>query len=128
MKLTTNFAKVCSENGDSITKKLFEQIIDEEQEHLNYFDNVAGHIETFRECLPARIAGTSASTGGTSKSFVNKENKLISNDSDAKRIYCKNCINYYITWDKKFPHGCKLWGIKSMQMPHWLCTVQGQHM
>lgn len=34
-----------------------------------------------------------------------------------KRIYCKNCFNYYITWDKKFPHGCKLWGIKSLNMP-----------
>ena len=66
------FAKVCSENGDSITKKLFEQIIDEEQAHLNYFDNVAGHIETLGNVYLARIAGTSASTGGTAKSFVNQ--------------------------------------------------------
>ena len=66
------FAKVCSENGDSITKKLFEQIIDEEQEHLNYFENVAGHIENLGNVYLARIAGTSADTGGPSKSFVNK--------------------------------------------------------
>jgi hypothetical protein len=38
-------------------------------------------------------------------------------ESEKKRVYCKNCTNYYITWDKKFPHGCKLWGIKSMHMP-----------
>lgn len=66
------FAKVCSENGDSITKKLFEQIIDEEQAHLNYFDNVAKHIEEMGNVYLARIAGTSADTGPSSKSFVNK--------------------------------------------------------
>ena len=66
------FAKICSENGDSITKKLFEQIIEEEQEHLNYFDNVAGHIEDLGDVYLARIAGTSASTGGFSKGFVNQ--------------------------------------------------------
>ncbi len=36
---------------------------------------------------------------------------------EKRRIYCKDCMYYYITWDKKFPHGCKLWGIKSMHMP-----------
>ena len=33
------FAAVCRENGDSISMKLFETIIDEEQIHYNYFDN-----------------------------------------------------------------------------------------
>lgn len=72
MEAYNEFAKVCSENGDSITKKLFEQIINDEQEHLNYFDNIAGHIENLGNVYLARIAGTSASTGGTTKSFVNQ--------------------------------------------------------
>ncbi len=39
------FLLVCRENGDSISMKIFEQIIDEEQIHYNYFDNVNSHIE-----------------------------------------------------------------------------------
>jgi bacterioferritin len=61
---------VCRENGDSITAKLFEQIIEEEQEHLNYFDDVGNHIEKLGNTYLARIAGTSASTGGFSKGFT----------------------------------------------------------
>jgi len=34
---------------------------------------------------------------------------------DAK--LCLNCIHYYITWDKKFPKGCKGFGFKSAKMP-----------
>lgn len=64
------FALVCRENGDSTTMKIFEQIIDEEQIHLNYFQNVSDHIENLGETYLAKIAGTSASTGGTTKGFV----------------------------------------------------------
>jgi bacterioferritin len=64
------FLQVCRENGDSITAKLFEQIIDEEQEHLGYFDNVGDHIKDLGNTYLARIAGTSASTGGFSKGFT----------------------------------------------------------
>ena len=38
--------KVCVDNGDILTAKLFETIIGEEQIHLNYFDNIRDHIET----------------------------------------------------------------------------------
>ncbi len=72
MEAYNQFARVASENGDSITKKLFEQIIEEEQEHLNYFEDVAGHIETLGNVYLARVAGTSSDTGGASKSFVNQ--------------------------------------------------------
>jgi len=64
------FLKISSENGDSITAKLFEDIINEEQVHLNYFDNVREHIENLGSAYLARIAGTSSSTGGTKKGFV----------------------------------------------------------
>ncbi len=64
------FVLVCRENGDSTTQKLFEQIIDEEQEHLNYFDNVGDHIKELGAAYLARIAGTPSTTGGYSKGFV----------------------------------------------------------
>ncbi len=64
------FWNVCRENGDSVTRKLFEQIIDEEQAHLNYFDNIGKHLKELGDAYLARIAGTSASTGGFGKGFV----------------------------------------------------------
>ena len=30
---------------------------------------------------------------------------------------CKGCKFYYITWDKKFPYGCKSLGFKSKKNP-----------
>ena len=64
------FAQVCRENGDSITMKLFEIVIDEEQEHFNYFDSVSDHIKNLGDTYLANIAGTPASTGGPSKGFI----------------------------------------------------------
>ena len=57
------FLLVCRENGDSISMKIFEDIIDEEQIHYNYFDNVDGHIKTLDGTYLAKIAGTPSSTG-----------------------------------------------------------------
>jgi len=64
------FLRVCMDNGDSITAKLFETIIDEEQKHLNYFDNVNDHLERLGPAYLAKIAGTSASTDPSTKGFV----------------------------------------------------------
>ncbi len=57
------FLLVCRENGDSVSMKLFEQIIDEEQIHFNYFDNIKDHIEKLGNVYLAKIAGTSSATG-----------------------------------------------------------------
>ena len=57
------FLLVCRENGDSVSMKIFEDIIEEEQTHYNYFDNVKGHIEKLGDTFLAKIAGTSSSTG-----------------------------------------------------------------
>ncbi|HML73914.1 MAG TPA: bacterioferritin [Anaerohalosphaeraceae bacterium] len=64
------FLLVCRENGDSISMKLFETIIDEEQIHFNYFDNVNDHLKTLGASYLAKIAGTPAETGPASKGFV----------------------------------------------------------
>ncbi len=60
---------ICRECGDNISAKLFEDIAAEEQIHQSYFDNVAGHIASLGNSYLSKIAGTSSSTGGTTKGF-----------------------------------------------------------
>ena len=64
------FLKLCIDNGDSITAKLLETIIKEEQIHFNYFDNVGEHLKTLGASYLARIAGTPAEVGAVSPGFV----------------------------------------------------------
>lgn len=59
----TGFMNVCRDNGDSVSAKLFETIIEHEQEHLNYFDSIHDHIETLGSTYLSRVASTPASTG-----------------------------------------------------------------
>lgn len=63
------FLQVCRECGDNVSAKLFEAIIDEEQAHFNHFDNVGNHIKTLGDTYLSKIAGTSASTGPSTKGF-----------------------------------------------------------
>ena len=67
------FLLVCRENGDSVSMKLFEAVIEEEQIHYNYFDNVAGHIEQLGQVYLAQIAGTPSATGLQTQGFVARE-------------------------------------------------------
>jgi bacterioferritin len=39
------FAQICRKNNDVVSATLFEKITNEEQEHLNYFDDVERHIK-----------------------------------------------------------------------------------
>jgi bacterioferritin len=64
------FVLACRENGDSTTMKLFELVIDEEQVHFNYFDNVNDHIEELGEAYLAQKAGTPSTTGLNTQGFV----------------------------------------------------------
>jgi len=64
------FLLVCRENGDSTSMKLFEAIIDEEQIHYNYFDNVHSHIEQLGQVYLAQVAGTPSATGLQPQGFV----------------------------------------------------------
>jgi len=34
-----------------------------------------------------------------------------------KRINCRRCEHYFVTWKPKQPHGCKAYGFKSLQIP-----------
>jgi bacterioferritin len=63
----------CRENGDSTSLKLFEVIIDEEQVHFNYFDNVKDHIDHLDGAYLAQIAGTPSATGLQTQGFVARQ-------------------------------------------------------
>ncbi|HEV57178.1 MAG TPA: bacterioferritin [Phycisphaerales bacterium] len=67
------FLGVCREAGDSTSAKMFEEIIDDEQVHLNYFDNVREHVDRLGPAYLARIAGTSSATGLTGQGFVARQ-------------------------------------------------------
>lgn len=67
------FLLVCRDNGDSTSVKLLEEIIDEEQVHFNYFDNVGNHIEKLGETYLAQVAGTSSATGLQTQGFVARQ-------------------------------------------------------
>jgi len=34
-----------------------------------------------------------------------------------KKINCKRCIYYYVTWEPSAPHGCKAFGFKTKLTP-----------
>jgi bacterioferritin len=53
--------------------QLFQAVIDEEQAHYNYFDNVSGHIESLGAVYLAQVAGTPSSTGLNTQGFVARE-------------------------------------------------------
>jgi len=38
-------------------------------------------------------------------------------EMDKLIVNCQKCKYYYITWDKAFPYGCRLFGVKSKQQP-----------
>ncbi|KPK02522.1 MAG: uracil-DNA glycosylase [Nitrospira bacterium SG8_35_4] len=33
------------------------------------------------------------------------------------RVSCYKCIYYFVTWDEKFPRGCRAMNFKSKHMP-----------
>jgi hypothetical protein len=33
------------------------------------------------------------------------------------RKKCRKCKHYYITWDRRLPHGCRAMNFKSRQLP-----------
>jgi bacterioferritin len=73
MEVYNQFVLVCREQGDSASMKLFEAIIDEEQIHFNYFDNVDGHIKDLGAAYLAQVAGTPSATGLATQGFVARQ-------------------------------------------------------
>ena len=67
------FQETCRRAGDSVSAKLFEKIIHEEQVHLNYFDDIGDHIDKLGPAFLAQKAGTPSDTGITILGFVAQE-------------------------------------------------------
>ncbi len=42
-----NWANVCSQNADSATKKIFEQLVDDEERHFDQYDKELENLEKF---------------------------------------------------------------------------------
>ncbi len=38
-------------------------------------------------------------------------------DGRQKKIDCRKCAHFFVTWDKKRPYGCKGFGFKSRSIP-----------
>lgn len=72
METYNRFLNLCRENGDSVSARLFETIIDEELAHHKYFSDTHNHIVRLGDAYLSKIAGTPASTGAASKGFVNQ--------------------------------------------------------
>ena len=66
----SQFLTVCKEQGDIVTARLFERIIEEEQAHLTYYENIGSHIAKLGDTYLAKIAGTPSTTGPATKGFV----------------------------------------------------------
>lgn len=60
INIYNSFIKICRENNDQVSANLFERIIDEEQEHYNYFTDTWDHIRELGDHFMARMADSGA--------------------------------------------------------------------
>jgi bacterioferritin len=61
--------QVCRDNKDYVSAKIFEQLIVEEQIHLEHFQDIIGHIEELGEAYLATQVG-GAAEGAPAKGFI----------------------------------------------------------
>jgi bacterioferritin len=45
IKMYNEASVVCASEKDQISKKLFEELLKDEEGHLNYFENIKGHVD-----------------------------------------------------------------------------------
>lgn len=57
IKMYNEAAGVCAQEKDQISKQLFEKLLGEEEDHLNQFENIKGHIEKLGAAYIATLAG-----------------------------------------------------------------------
>jgi hypothetical protein len=42
--------------------------------------------------------------------------------------YCRHCVHYYVSWDPRFPRGCRVFGVKTRDLPsHVVYRSTGAH-
>jgi len=57
IKMYNEAAMVCAAEKDQISKELFEDLLKEEEDHLNYFENTKDHVEKLGAAYLATLAG-----------------------------------------------------------------------
>ncbi len=65
VKMYNRFASKCGEHGDSVTKKLFEDLVADEERHYDNFDVQEEHLKKFGEQYLALQAMERAKQGGS---------------------------------------------------------------
>jgi bacterioferritin len=57
VKLYNEAAMVCAAEKDQISKELFEDLLKDEEDHLNYFENTKDHVDKLGAAYLATLAG-----------------------------------------------------------------------
>jgi bacterioferritin len=57
MKMYNEAAMVCAAEKDQISKELFEELLKDEEDHFNYFENVKDHIDKLGAAYLATLVG-----------------------------------------------------------------------
>lgn len=70
IEVYNQLAQTCRANGDSTSANLIEVIIDEEQVHLSYFDNIGNHVKKLGPAFLSQVANTPADTGPPARGFI----------------------------------------------------------
>lgn len=60
VQMYNHHAKACADAGDHVSKELFEKLLAQEEEHLDYFRNVKKHVETMGDSYLATLTGGEA--------------------------------------------------------------------
>lgn len=57
IKMYNEAAMTCAAEKDQISKQLFEKLLAEEEDHLNFFENIKEHLEKMGTAYLATLAG-----------------------------------------------------------------------
>ena len=57
MKMYNEAAMVCAAEKDQISKELFEELLKDEEDHFNYFENVKDHLDKLGASYLATLVG-----------------------------------------------------------------------
>jgi len=57
MKMYNEAAVVCASEKDQISKELFEELLKDEEDHFNYFENVKDHLDKLGTAYLATLIG-----------------------------------------------------------------------
>lgn len=57
VKMYNEASVVCAQEKDQVSKELFEKLLKEEEDHLNDFENIKGHIDKMGAAYLATLVG-----------------------------------------------------------------------